>query len=287
MLLFKSLLVLCAATAVLAKERFNAISSLGYLSGYDVSDPEAHGKDVFYHRKNRVSAVASIVQHLANVSDYRPAEKSLDIDPASFTRFFARLVQSPAFEKTENQIVRLDLRGTVDQLIEEVRYILEDVIDPVEDYPVDPMISNNFRKLLPKYLQHKDQSFWLLNQIAIQKVRYFDKLRIELTRVTLWIKETKKDKLAYIPEQVATLSRDVFTVNTKWITEHAEELAETIETVNVEQALSGLTTRAPRREGFVDDRSFCEMIEEEEEEEEEEAYELFGRSRFNLQKLRI
>ncbi|KAF9958200.1 hypothetical protein BGZ70_009288 [Mortierella alpina] len=273
------------STAVLAKDRFDAISSIGYLSGYDVSDPEAHGSDVFYHRKNRVSAVASIVQHLANVSDYRPAEKSLDIDPASFTRFFGKLVQFPAFKKTEHQIVRLSLKGPVDQLVEEIQYILKDVIDPVEDYPVDPQIAENFRRLLPRYLQNKDQNFWLLNQVAIQKVRYFDKLRIELTRVTLWIKENKKTSLAYIPEQEATLSRDVFTVDTEWITEHAEELAKKIETVNVEQALSGLTTKAPRREGFVDDRSLCEMVEEEEEEEEEYAF--FGRSRFNLQKLRI
>ncbi|KAF9572379.1 hypothetical protein EC968_009953 [Mortierella alpina] len=277
MLLIKSLLVICTATAVLAKDRFNAISSIGYLSGYDISDPDAHGYPVFHNRKNRVSAVAAIVQHLANVSDFTPAEKGYDLKPDTLTKFIRGLVKYPALKKTENQIVRLDLTGPVDQLVQEVQYIF-DILEKDEDYPVDPQIANNFRLLIPKYLQYKDQNRWLLNQVAIHKVRYFDKLRIELTRVTLWIQEDKETQLAYIPDQVATLSRDVFTVDTQWITDHAEELAEEIDTVSVEQALTAFTTKRPRREGYVDDHDFCEMAEE-----NENQYPLFGRSRFLLQ----
>ncbi|KAF9925900.1 hypothetical protein BGZ75_005564 [Mortierella antarctica] len=282
MLLIKSILVLCTATAVLAKDRFDAFASIGYLSGYDISDPKATGSDVFFHRKNRGSAVASIVQHLANVSDFRPAEQGVDIDPSTFTQFIRGLVKFPGFEKTENQIVRLDLTGPVDQLVSEVQYIF-DILEKDEDYPVDSQIAENFRLLVPKYLQNANQNRWLLNQVAIHKVRYFDKLRVELTRVTLWIKEDKKTNLAYIPDQVATLSRDVFTVDTHWITDNAESLAERIDTVTVEQALAGLTTKLPRREGFVDDQTLVWDMEE----EKEEQCEFFGRSRFNLQKLRI
>lgn len=199
------------------------------------------------------------------------------MDPASYSKFIYGLVKNPALKKTENQIVRLDLKGSTSQLVEEVDYILSKVIEKDEDYPVDSQISENFRKLVPKHLKYPDQNRWLLNQVAIHKVRYFDKLRIEITRVTLWVLEGKKTKDAYIPEQVATLSRDVFTVDTAYITEHAKELAEEIDTVTVEQALTALTTKNQRREGFVDgDELYCPMAEKKE-------YEFYGRSRFQLQ----
>ncbi|KAF9960016.1 hypothetical protein BGZ72_008215 [Mortierella alpina] len=280
MLLIKSLLVLCTATAVLAKDRFDAISSIGYFSGQDISDPEDTGYPVFARRRNSGSAVASIVQRIANISDFRPAKEGYDLEPSTYGKFIYGLVNYPALQKTENLIVRLDLTGPVDQLVKEIQYIF-DILEKDEDYPFDSQIANNFRKLVPTYLKNKDQYRWLLNQVAIHKVQYFDKLRIELTRVTLKMAEDKETGLAYIPEQVATLSRDVFTVDTKWIHDHATKLSEEIDTVTVEQALTALTTRAHRREGFVDDRSFCEMSEKKEE------YEFFGRSRFNLQKLRL
>ncbi|KAF9958201.1 hypothetical protein BGZ70_009289 [Mortierella alpina] len=182
----------------------------------------------------------------------------------------------------------MNLTGSVSQLVEQIEESLSDIDPPEDNYPEDPWTAEHFRRMVPHYLQSKDQNRWLLNHISIQKVRYFDKVRIVVIRVKLWIKEDEKTGLAYVPEQETSLVRNVLTVDSHWITEQAEALAEDIETVNVEQALLGLTTTFPRREGYVDDRSFCEMIEEEEEaEEQEEQYEFFGRSRFNLQKLRI
>ncbi|KAF9958199.1 hypothetical protein BGZ70_009287, partial [Mortierella alpina] len=238
--------------------------------------PRCDRAPVFTDRKNRGSALASVVQHCANSANFKPAELGVHISPSYYTEFVLLLSSFPALKKTASEVVGLDLIGTKKQLVGEIKY-LYDQFDKEEDYPVDRQVAKNFGRLIPKTLDHPDQKRWLLSQVGIYKVRYADKYRIELARVTLRLSEDSKTRKVKIDEQRTTLSRDVFTVNTQWITEHAELLAERLKTVNVEQAVAFLTTKARRHEDLFEEQVFfCD-------DSEKTQYDFYGRSRFNLQ----
>ncbi|CAO3566690.1 unnamed protein product [Mortierella alpina] len=275
MLLIKSLLVLCTATAVLASDSFDAVSSVGYYNGADLSDHDATGESVFNDRKNRGSAVASILHHCASAADFKPAELGVHIRPWVYTEFVRQLSSFPALKRNVSEVVRLDLIGTKTQLMGEIKYIYDNFGEE-EDHPVDHQVAKNFVRLIPKTLG-PDQKRWLLSQVGIYKVRGADKYRIELARVALELSEDPKTRKVKIDEQRTTLSRDVYLVKTQWITEHAKILAEKLRTVNVEQAVAFLTTKAKRHDELFEQQvSFCEDL-------NEEQYEFYGRSRFNLQ----
>ncbi|KAF9960015.1 hypothetical protein BGZ72_008214 [Mortierella alpina] len=276
MLLIKSLLALCTATVILASDNFDALSSVGYFSGDDLSDHAATGLPVFSDRRNHAKAVASIVQYWADFTNFRPAQQGVIADPGFYSYFIVMLENNSALKKTASEVAQIDLIGTKKQLVGEIEYYFEN-LDKEIDYPFDPKIAKNFGKLVPKTLKGPDQKHWLLNQVAIYKAHSADEYRIEVARVKLRMSENTKTGKAEIAEQRAIFLRDVFTVDTDWLIEHAEDLAKGIETVNVEEAVAFLTTKAPRRdEVFNQQVSFCE-------EPEKKQYEFFGRSRFILQ----
>lgn len=253
---------------------------MGYFSGVDTSDHDATGVPVFTDRKNHGSAVASIVQHCAAFNNFKPAELGVDVAPWTYEYFVRLLDMFPSLTKTASEVVRLDLIGTTDQLVEEIEYVYDN-FEKEETYPVDTQVAQNFRRLIPKTLDYPEQNNWLLSQVAIHQGRDFDKYRIELTRVTLLLSENKETGEAVIEEQSTTFSREVFTVDTDWITDNAEFLANEVKTVSVEAATSYLTTKASRRDELFDQQvSFCERP-------EQKQYGFYGRSRFNLQKLRL
>ncbi|KAG0199790.1 hypothetical protein BGX28_007001 [Mortierella sp. GBA30] len=274
MLLIKSILVLCAATAVLAKDRFDAVSSLGYFSGQDISDHGAKGLPVFKDRKNRASAVASIVEYCADKADFLPSEYGVEVAPSAYTEFFKNIATFPALFKTDAKTTKIELDGTIEQLVNEIQLVYEEFQDEDEDYPFDDQIPRNFRRLLPATLPDPNQHRWLLSQVVIQKVQYFDKYRVEIARVALKLSKGE-DGAALIDEQTATFSRNVYMVDTHYIQNNAEALAYFLPITNVDDLNKFLTTKKSGLWGSLPEEESCD--------EREDSF--FGRNRFEQWKL--
>ncbi|KAF9572380.1 hypothetical protein EC968_009954 [Mortierella alpina] len=276
MLLIKSLLILCTATAVLASDSFDAVSSVGYFGGGDDSDLDATGLPVFTERKNRGSATATIVQHCADFTDLKPSQMGVNIPSWSYDYFVHKLDVFTPLEKTFSVVKKLELIGSVKHFVRQIERTYYD-FDKEDGYPFDRQVIKNFGDLVPWKLDHPKQNRWLLNQVAIRKASNSDDYRIELVRVTLQMSEDPRTGRARIDAQDATFSRDVYTVDFDWITEHAELMADELDTANLAQATLFLTTKVPDNDGpFDQQESFCE-------EPEKKLHEFYGRSRFHLQ----
>ncbi|KAF9281474.1 hypothetical protein BGZ68_006627 [Mortierella alpina] len=246
MLFTKSLLLIGAATVVMARERFDAIASGALYTGKDNSnyELEVNKIDTFRDPRNHASAVASILWNGAVLAKFIPAADGLTTDPYAYQDFLREVYHFKGFKKAGEQRRKLELTGRLEQLEEEIDRKYRSFSS---DEDID--VARHFRQLIPNNIRKKDVygDRWLLNQIIIRQSPHNNEVSFEIGRIELEIRSERNGK-AMIEPQTATLVKTDFRVDEKYLMENAETLAEWVPVANVKTVLNLLTSkRSPNR----------------------------------------
>ncbi|KAF9954833.1 hypothetical protein BGZ72_004262 [Mortierella alpina] len=245
MLFTKSLLLIGAATVVMARERFDAIASGALFTGKDNTDNMDVSKlDVFRDPKNHASAVASLLWNGAALNKFVPAADGLATDPYAYQDFLREVNRFKGFRKSGEQRRKLELTGRLEQLEEEIDRKYRSFVD---DDDID--VARHFRQLIPNNLRKEDiyGDRWLLSQIIIRQSPHSNAVSFEIGRIALEIRRERNGK-AVIEPQTATLVKTDFHVDEKYLMENAQTLAEWVPIASVRTVLNLLTSkRIPNR----------------------------------------
>ncbi|CAO3566726.1 unnamed protein product [Mortierella alpina] len=244
MLFTKSLLLIGAATVVMARERFDAIASGALFTGKDNADMEVNKLDTFRDPRNHASAVASILWNSATLTKFIPAADGVATDPYAYQDFLHEVTYFKGFKKAGELRRKLELTGRLEQLEEEIDRKYRSFS---EDEDID--VARHFRQLIPNNLRKEDVygDRWLLNQIIIRQSPHSNAVSFEIGRIALEIRRERNGK-ALIEPQTATLVKTDFRVDEKYLMENAEILAEYVPVASVKTVLNLLTSkRSPNR----------------------------------------
>ncbi|KAF9929229.1 hypothetical protein BGZ75_004555 [Mortierella antarctica] len=244
MLFTKSLLLIGAATVVMARERFDAIASGALFTGKDNADMEVNKLDTFRDPQNHASAVASILWNGATLAKFIPAADGLATDPYAYQDFLREISHFKGFKKAGEQRRKLELNGRLEQLEEEIDRKYRSFNDDE-----DINVARHFRQLIPNNLRKEDiyGDRWLLSQIVIRQSPHSNAVSFEVGRIALEIRRERNGR-AIIEPQTATLVKTDFRVDEKYLMENAQTLAEWVPVANVRTVLNLLTSkRSPNR----------------------------------------
>lgn len=240
MILVKTLLLVCTATAVLAGSRIDAIVSGACMVGQDTSQ-DTRGEEVFRDPRNHATAVASILRHSADRAEFRPREKGVITDPKVYEQFLKDVNNFPGFKSHHMEMERLDLQGDREQFKREVaKKYKTDRNDPW-------MIARAFERLLPHEMDENNQE-WLLNYVVMntqgsrggggsQK-----DISVEICSIMLKLDKDSNNDQTKIKKQMAEMKMQMFTVKKEYLEEHASSLAQRIRTMDARKALRELST---------------------------------------------
>ncbi|KAF9081330.1 hypothetical protein BGX27_004969 [Mortierella sp. AM989] len=219
MLLLKSILLVCSATAVMARGSPDAIVSGALFVGEDTTNTGASGHDIFEDPRNHASATASILKYSAEAANYRPSEQDATYI-VEYSRFQLKMETFPGFAlRSPSQEVDVPLSNSLTQLETAIR----------EKYPSanSKLIARSLRDLFPGSVEDKSLEEWILSLIVIDKP--FDSNTVTVNHVELELRiavdETMK---THIPEQTAKLYNTEFQVVASFLSNNADGLAQRI-----------------------------------------------------------
>jgi hypothetical protein len=240
MLLVKALLLVCSATAVLAGTRIDAIVSGACMVGQDTSR-DTKGEEVFSDPRNHATAVASILKHSADRSQFQPRQKGVITDPKVYKQFLNDVQNFPGFQSHHMEMERLDLQGDREQFKREVaKKYKTDRNDPWQ-------IARAFEHLIPQEVQEDGQE-WLLNYVVLntqgsqhggggQK-----DISVEICSITLKLAKDQQNDMTKIKRQTAEMKLNIFTVNKDYLRQNAKNLSKRVQTMDARKALRELSS---------------------------------------------
>ncbi|KAG0260875.1 hypothetical protein DFQ27_003288 [Actinomortierella ambigua] len=232
MLLSKSLLLLCSAVAVMARQTTRAIASGAIFVGQDTTDPNASPVNIFKHPGNHAAAVSSVVAFSAKRESFTPAvapAKSLEVPLQNFLR---RVSTFPGFLLTRQELSSDKISGSLIQFEKVVRD---------SAYKHGALIGRGMRDLVPGYIPDKSMDQWILNLVVIDKAANSDVVELQLLYVALEIK-TDDHHSAIIPEQQIRINRSILEVNQSYLTQYADSLVEKISIAMVRDTIDLLAS---------------------------------------------
>ncbi|KAF9983078.1 hypothetical protein BGZ65_002214 [Modicella reniformis] len=239
MLLLKALLLVCSATAVLARGKVDAIMSGACLVGQDTSKHNAQGEDVFKDPRNHPAAVASILAFSADRAEFRPREKGVITDEKVYDHFLKDVANFPGFRAQHQQTQQLNLQGSRVQFKKEVANKYQsDRNDPWE-------VARLLESLLPQEMDKENQR-WLLNYVIVnskqdnQQRPEQQEISVEIGSILL-SKNSNSDKTKIEP-QTAEMTMHAYVAKADNLKQHSSELSKRIRTMTVQKALRELAT---------------------------------------------
>ncbi|KAG0235226.1 hypothetical protein BGW42_005690 [Actinomortierella wolfii] len=225
MRIYKGLIILAAAVAVLAQD---AVVSRGLFNGDDTTNPEAHGPKIFRESRNHPMAVASILVHAGVKVGYDPHMQTPAKSRNTFTAFLKKVAKFPGFLMGDTFHLILNLEGgSVDEVEEKVRMA----------YPfVDgEYISSNLRYAIPEVNTDRSLKRFVFSLVVITKPYgkgdpddSNTKITVELVRLQLEIHTVDHSGNVYIPRQAAVLTATQLEVKRHYLIRRAEHLANRI-----------------------------------------------------------
>ncbi|KAK3823001.1 MAG: hypothetical protein J3Q66DRAFT_385493 [Benniella sp.] len=239
MLLLKALLLVVSATTVLASGRIDAIVSGATLVGEDTSNRDSRGEEVFKDPRNHPAAVASILRFSADRAEFRPREKGVITDPKVYDHFLKDVYNFPGFQAHHQQRMQLDLQGDHEQFKREVaKKYKSDRNDPNQ-------MANEFEQLLPQQMDHDNQE-WLLNYVVMntknnQGGEDQSEIMVEICTIMLQLTKGSNDETK-IKRQTAHMTMNAFNVKKEYLTDHAQQLSQRIQTMRTRKALRDLSS---------------------------------------------
>ncbi|KAG0378736.1 hypothetical protein BGX24_002968 [Mortierella sp. AD032] len=218
MLLFKSLLVLCSATAVMAQRAADAdaVVSAAAFVGADTTDFDAQPVDIFKDVRNHATVASTVLVFSAAGANFQPSLQPVKNAASAYVEFLQKATSFPGFGEPVAVFQPLPLNNSVFQFEASIR-------DIIKNDPDRFLIARGLRDLLPGYIPDSSLETWVLSYILIGKPEGADNVYIKFARVILTLK-TNKEHTTIIPEQNAKLEISQVSVNALWVAQHADAL---------------------------------------------------------------
>ncbi|GJJ72046.1 hypothetical protein EMPS_04403 [Entomortierella parvispora] len=227
MLFIKSLLVLCSAAVVFARNSGEAVASRAIFFGEDTSDSSANPYDIYANPKNHASAVSSVLVFAANEVDFRPSEQQPKELGSNYEQFFKEVSAFPGFRLERDEQVLIPLDGT--------RIQFENAVFDTNPYYLhQSQVARNLRSLIPQRAGDNG-GYWLLSLIAIDKPEDADAVKIALVSVIVYIETDRTGKVT-IPVQEAIVRTSFFQARSRVLVGNADQFSEAIPIVHVPEA---------------------------------------------------
>ncbi|KAF9289464.1 hypothetical protein BGZ68_009268, partial [Mortierella alpina] len=188
----------------------------------DTTDPLRLNVDTFKEPRNHPAAVASIILDVASQVHYKPAERTIVLNPHVFTHFESKLLQVSAFELVDSHVDFLELTGDSKQFACEVFKKYPTTSDPA-------LVAESLQQLVPTSLTDASWQDILLSLVIIQKADDSDAITVDVASIAMVIvlKEALKEGETFGPaeiaQQKATLTWKRLRVKPDDLVKHAEE----------------------------------------------------------------
>lgn len=224
-------------TAVFAKGRVDAIVSGACILGRDATEEGSRGKMVFNEPRNHPSAVASILRHDADLTNFHPRQKQVT-DQRIYDRFVDGVYKFDGFESHKKQNRQLDLQGDREQFKKEIaKKYTSQRNDP-------KMMARAFDHLLPREMSEDDQE-WLLNYVVMNtgcNEKNMCDIELEIVSIKLTLCRASIGDETTIKPQMAEMTINSFSVKREYLIKHASTLAQDIRTMKAQEALKELSS---------------------------------------------
>ncbi|KAG0260871.1 hypothetical protein DFQ27_003284 [Actinomortierella ambigua] len=233
MLLSKSLVLLCSAVVVMARQSTRALASGAIFVGKDTTNPRATPLEIFENPENHAAAAASVVVFAAQSARFTPSESPAKSLVESFPAFLQKVASFPGFLTERNEQKTLELTGSLMQLEERVS---EAVIEN------GAQVGRGIRDLVPSSIPDETLDKWILTLLVINKPDESDYVKIQQVYITLAI--NTDDHSPVIPQQSAKINISTYRVIERVFTSNAEKFAQRLPIYLVGAAIDFLTSPA-------------------------------------------
>ncbi|KAF9979043.1 hypothetical protein BGZ73_007145 [Actinomortierella ambigua] len=231
MRLSTALLVLASAAVALAQQ---AIVSTGIVIARDDSDPNAEGAEIFKHTRNHVVATGSILRRAAQSSRYEPSKQSPSRTRAGFYEFQVKATSFLGFEENRPLKKKLKLEGGIRNLEEAIK-------KAYDTYEIN-LIAKKLVELIPDRNQKPHIKQFVLSLDTINKRNAWNHVETKLINLAINL-ETDENGRVHVPEQNAYLYVRHLTVDSEYLKENADKLAQNIEKATASDFQAYFTSR--------------------------------------------
>ncbi|KAG0263042.1 hypothetical protein DFQ27_001974 [Actinomortierella ambigua] len=195
---------------------FDAVISKGLWIGTDSTNPGASLEEIFAHRRNHVTAVSTILQMYSLNSDFIPWKRTPQNGRHSYGSFKFMLENSPIFQKVETFTAQMFVSGDLYELQTAIRQEYKHQDRELVAFNLASSIPTKSRNLVGTHLV-------LFSLVEIFKPRTQEAVHVRLIELPLGLRVDKGDVRLY--NQDAKLTALTFEIKTKWVKEHAHEIA--------------------------------------------------------------
>ncbi|KAG0260872.1 hypothetical protein DFQ27_003285 [Actinomortierella ambigua] len=232
MLLAKSLLLLCSAVAVMARQSSAAVASGAIFVGVDTTKPDATPLDIFKDPINHATAISSIVAFSARKNGFTPSVVPAKSLVGPMGNFMKHLASFPGFFLEMNEQRPVHLTGSLIQLERAVREA---------SLHHKALIGRSMRDLVPGYIPDETIDHWVLSLVVMDVPSDSAYARLFLIYLTMDIK-TDEAGTAIIPEQRAMVNWSILRVNRSFLTAYADSMVDIVPITKVRDTIDLLTS---------------------------------------------
>ncbi|GJJ72045.1 hypothetical protein EMPS_04402 [Entomortierella parvispora] len=234
MLLIKSLLVLCSAAVVFARNSGGAVASGAIFFGEDTTDSSANPYDIYANPKNHASAVSSVLVFSAKSVNFQPSAQYPKDLGSHYDDFVRKVSTFPGFtaEQLDDNTIPLD--GSLDQFEKAI-------VDANPDYPHQKKVASNLRELFLKRVDDDEGNEWILSLVVIDKPEGNNLVKAGIISVILTI-EFDNAGTAFIPAQNARLRTYFFRAQANVLITNAGRFSDVVPIVLVPETVKFFTS---------------------------------------------
>ncbi|KAF9971561.1 hypothetical protein BGZ73_005496 [Actinomortierella ambigua] len=242
-MLIKSTLVLVLATVALARD---AVLSRGVFMGIDSTEKDASMVEIFKRPQNHATAAASAIRFAAESKNFRPYE----MDPAKLCEHFDawknKITTFPGFRITRKPRPEdVNMEGGDEKLTKALHRGLRALQVPNADG-----VAIEFVHLIPEKNEDRSLKRFLLSVMIIDKPEKSMKVMMRLVELHLDLETSLVSKKVTIPDQTIRLKLVEMEVDTEYMRENADTLAQRLPRSDVSEFMWMLTS--PQRHEFFD-----------------------------------